>query len=337
MISVWNGERLLSEVVASRFRRDLIAAGVGDGCYAFDLSLDERIPNDELSSVRVVIKERDQEIPLRPEAICREESLPDCQINVYTLQALRAAGPKRYSAVRFDPNNTCNLRCVYCHNDRSSETISTKDFDQFLHEYVLGVQLFQVGCIMEPTLDARLTDLMLKVAESPAKPLSAFMLQTNGVLLHRHDYAKMRAAGLTQLSVSMDTADAEMLKSLRSGMSMEKVTRNVAGFIAACPDIAVTFIATVTRENIGTMKNLVTMGMDIGVKDFVFREVFYYPENKIVDHSRMPGLVLMPGQFEAMQESLSKLGDRANLTFADRQCLEASSRKMVDEAHGALQ
>ena len=87
----------------------------------------------------------------------------------------------------------------------------------------------------------------------------------------------------------MDTADAEMLKSLRSGMSMEKVIRNVAGFIAACPDIAVTFIATVTRENIGTMETLVTMGMDVGVKDFVFREVFYYPENKIVDHSRMPG------------------------------------------------
>jgi hypothetical protein len=110
----------------------------------------------------------------------------------------------------------------------------------------------------------------------------------------------------------------------------------VAGFIAACPDIAVTFIATVTRQNIDTMENLVTMGMDVGVKDFVFREVFYYPENKIVDHSRMPGLVLMPGQFEAMQENLSKLGNRVNLTFADRQYLNDSSRKMVDEAHGAL-
>src|SRR5262249_12372731 len=149
--------------------------------------------------------------------------------------------PLRYSALRFDPNNDCNLKCVYCHNHRSKETIGTEDFSLFLSSKVLEVTNFQVGCIMEPTLDARLADLMLLVAGSAAKPRRHFLLQTNGILLHRHDTRKIREAGLTRLSVSMDAAQPQIAKSLRSGMSIDRVIRNVTTFRAACPETSVEF------------------------------------------------------------------------------------------------
>jgi sulfatase maturation enzyme AslB (radical SAM superfamily) len=101
--------------------------------------------------------------------------------NVYNFRTLLQGEPLSYQALRFDPNNDCNLHCVYCHNHRSKETIdATDDFAAFLHSKVISVATFQTGCIMEPTLDGRLADLLLMVAHSPAKPTHEFILQTNG-------------------------------------------------------------------------------------------------------------------------------------------------------------
>src|ERR1700730_12958740 len=60
---------------------------------------------------------------------------------------------------------------------------------------------------------------MLMIADSPAKPRVQFTLQTNGTLLHRHDHAKMRAAGMTDLQVSVDSAEPETQKILRTSLS----------------------------------------------------------------------------------------------------------------------
>ena len=97
--------------------------------------------------------------------------------------------------------------------------------------------------------------------------------------------------------------------------------------------MAVTFIATVTRENISGMHELVELGLGLGVRDYVMREVFYHPESEIVDHARMPGLLLAPGQFAAMRADLSaSFSDVARFTFADEQVLEGTARKMIAEA-----
>jgi MoaA/NifB/PqqE/SkfB family radical SAM enzyme len=186
---------------------------------------------------------------------------------------------------------------------------------------------------MEPTLDMRLADFMLLIAESPAKPACDFILQTNGILLHRHDHGKLRKAGLTRLSVSMDAADPEVQRDLRNGTSLQKVLRNVKGFIDACPKTSVEFITTVTRANIDKVDELVAVGLDIGISQFVFREVFYYPENDVVDHTRMPELVLRKGEFRQMMDRvLGRFEGRANFVFADNEFLHSSMRKMITDS-----
>jgi MoaA/NifB/PqqE/SkfB family radical SAM enzyme len=191
---------------------------------------------------------------------------------------------------------------------------------------------------MEPTLDKRLADVMLLIANSPARPKIEMILQTNGILLHRHDHEKMQQAGLGRLAVSVDAASPQTQKSLRDGTSLDKVVRNVSGFIAQCPKIPVDFITTVTSENVSGLESLVELGLDLGVTRFIFREMFYYPDNKIVDHARMPGLMLKEGQFMSLVERIrARFEKQADLVFATADFLHESSRQMHENAGTAGQ
>ena len=121
-----------------------------------------------------------------------DPSLRDFSLNIGNLHQALAEPPAAFEAIRFDPTLLCNLHCVYCHNAQTEERLEEEDFRRFINNNVISTNRFQMGCAMEPTMDPRLTDLMLMVAASPAKPRLAFTLQTNGTLLHRHDYAKIR-------------------------------------------------------------------------------------------------------------------------------------------------
>lgn len=255
------------------------------------------------------------------------------QLNVYNFEEMARRPPSKFRAILFDPNNTCNLHCVYCHNHRSDQTIGREAFRAFLDHNVLGVNHFQVGCIMEPTLDARLADLMLEIARSRARPSDVFMLQTNGILLHKHDTAKMREAGLNLLSVSVDAAEPGTQKELRNGTSLDKVIRNVAAFKTAMPQTEIDFITTVTSANIDKTTALVDLGLGLGVSRFWFREVFYHRDNDVVDHARMPELMLKPGQFEEMRQSLlARFGKKTEFVFAPEQTLNEHTAKMKSDS-----
>jgi MoaA/NifB/PqqE/SkfB family radical SAM enzyme len=253
----------------------------------------------------------------------------DSQLNVYNFAAMRAQPPDEFDFLRIDSNNDCNVHCVYCHNHRSKDLISIEDLSAFLEHNVVSVDNFQVGCIMEPTLDPRLADVVALLAASKAPAKQSFMLQTNGILLHRHDHTKMRDAGLTDLSVSIDAADPAIHKALRGGTSMAKVHGNIASFRRDCPSVKVTFITTVTSLNIAGISELVAFGLSLGVEKFVLREVFYYPSSNVVDHSRMPDLVLNESEFAGMKEQvLRQFEGKAEFLFADVPALERYTAKM---------
>ena len=98
--------------------------------------------------------------------------------------------------------------------------------------------------------------------------------RTNGILLHIHDQRKPREAGLTSLSVSIDSSDPDIYRNLRGGTSIAKVSRNLVEFSKQCPGVGISFITTVTRLNVPALPELVRFGLDLGVSRFCFREVF---------------------------------------------------------------
>jgi len=253
----------------------------------------------------------------------------DSQLNVYNFAAMRAQPPLEFDFLRIDSNNDCNVHCVYCHNHRSKDLIPIENLSAFLDENIVSVDNVQVGCIMEPTLDPRLADVVSLLARSKAAAKQMFMLQTNGILLHMHDHDRIREAGLTDLSVSIDAADPAIHKALRGGTSMAKVHGNIATFRKKCPLVKVTFIATITTLNIGGISDLVQFGLSLGVEKFVLREVFYYPSSDVVDHSRMQSLVLQEDEFARMKEQvLCQFEGKAEFLFADVPTLERYTAKM---------
>lgn len=226
------------------------------------------------------------------------------QLNVENFEHMRAQPPREFEWLRIDPNYNCNVQCVYCHSSRSDKTISLTDLSEFLGQNVIRLENVQFGCIMEPTLDKRLADAMMLVAESGAKPSGDLVVQTNGILLHTHNQQKMLDAGLTHLSVSIDSTNPDTLAKLRGGSSFQKVANNVIAFKKNSPETHLQILTTVTRANIHEIIDLVSWGIEIGADRFVLREVFHYPNNPVVDHEGTTRLLLKPGQFETMQREV---------------------------------
>lgn len=321
--------KIVSAMVANLYRPDLHQAGIGDGHYAFDL----RFPSDAPCEIAVQMQEGQYKIPLNTDALNlaqpQIEDLICIPLSPTNFQSKKNILPRSIDFIRLDPNDNCNLRCVYCHNSRSENLIDLSELRHVLNTRVDSVGTFQIGCGMEPTLDSRLCDFVEMIAASKARPSKDFILQTNGLLLHRHDYRRLAGAGINLISISVDVAEPATQKALRGGMSLEKLLRNVKDFRARCPDVAVEFITTVTTANVEKTDSVVTLGLENGIRRFTFREVFYLPENHIVDHSRMPNLVLIAGQFEEMRMwLLSKFGEKAEFIFADTNTLHRSWRNM---------
>jgi len=238
------------------------------------------------------------------------------QLNVINFDKMRAALPAEYNIIRFDSNNDCNVHCVYCHNERSSELIELESFRFFLKEKVLSVRQFQVGCVMEPTLDKRLCDFMEAVAASPAPPRHGIRLQTNGILLHRHEASRMVKAGLNLVTLSLDSVTGHTHKDLRGGTSLSKVARNIVEFRHACPDVSVCLITTVTAANIDEVDELVSWGLSEGVAGFRLRQMFHDFQSQVVDHEKMRRLEVTATAFAAMRARIeASFAGKADFTF----------------------
>jgi len=259
--------------------------------------------------------------------------LKTIQLNVKNVETMLRQPADVYETILFDPNLDCNLQCVYCHIPRLDGVVKADALRQFIEQNVIRVNQFQVGCAMEPTLDPRLGDLMLMISRSPAKPVYSFRLQTNGTLLKRHDPGKFRDAGLSEVTVSIDSADPEVQKALRGGTSLAEVAADLEWFQKACPLVVIKFITTVTTKNVNGMADLIDFGINLGVTRFVFREMFYYPNNRFVDHSRMPALVLPDGAFSRMKECVSaKFGGRVRLHFWEASTLVDIAKTVLNDS-----
>jgi len=244
------------------------------------------------------------------------------QLNARNIDFLLKQPCQAYEWIRFDSNNDCNLHCVYCHNPRSDDRIDLEKLTVFLNSNVDRVENFQFGCVMEPTLDKRMTDIMKLVAGSAARPTGMMMLQTNGVLLHLHDHRAMKEAGLSHLSMSIDSNVTETFRKLRGGANFKKVAQNMHRFRESFPDVVMQFITTVNTANIHELETLIDWGLQLQVTRFVLREMFWDPRSRVVDADKMRRLLLPQGAFNQMRQRIeSKYRSQAQFFFSESERL----------------
>ena len=241
---------------------------------------------------------------------------------------LRGQPPQHLEWLRIDANDNCNLKCVYCRVSRSDGMIDIEDLQAFFAQNITSVENLQFGCGMEPTIDDRLADLVEMAANSNAKPSLRFSLQTNGLMLHRHDLERFKASGLNLLSVWMISTEPQTHKQLRGGSSVGKIIRNLHAFRSACPDVSIQILAVITNLNIGDAESLAKFAVELGAKRMVFREMVYLPESQNIDHDEVQELIVPPGEFIAMRDRvLDHYEGKLEFSFFETEHLKNYGRK----------
>ncbi len=320
-LQIMLGDVIVGSTVTNIPRQDVETAYSVQGDFGFTFHAPRPFSDEEIDAIRVYLPEHGRFLNSRDAVRSKNAGVShagrDLRVHIANIESLRQLAQQAYEWVRIDPILNCNVKCVYCHNYRTTGKFEMDDMERFIHEKISSTMNFQVGCTMEPTLDPRLCDIFEMVGRSPAKPTGAFKLATNATLLHRHDCERLVAAGLNNITVSIDTFDPVTLRRLRGGTSVQRVADNVSFFIRNFPSVDITFTATVTKLNIKQLKDFVASSLDLGIRSFIFHEVFYFPENGTVSEEKMTELLLAEGEFyEAKREITTKFGGIASFLFA---------------------
>lgn len=227
--------------------------------------------------------------------------------------------PQIFGTILMDTNLTCNLHCMYCHNDRSKNIIKEEDFLRFINTQIKSVGVFQLGCAMEPTMDKRLGTFVKIIGNSHARPSGDFRIQTNGTLLHKHDWKIWEDSGVNKLSVSLDTINPEVHKILRDDSSLEQILKNIKDIRKKWKKLELWIISTICKENAKFIPELVKFAVDIGIDGIEMRNMFYYPDSEVIkDHVKMKSIILDSAIFDKLAESIkNKWGRDIKILISD--------------------
>jgi MoaA/NifB/PqqE/SkfB family radical SAM enzyme len=180
--------------------------------------------------------------------------------------------------------NRCNLLCETCPRtfedleppaDMSWE-LFTSIIDQAPN--VSRVVLHGVG---EPML---VRDLPRMVAHLKARGVYA-LFNTNGTLLNARNGRRLAEAGLDEMRVSLDAADAKSFMAVRGKDYFARIVRNVREFTAMQQQEGLTkprvsLWLTGLRETIDQLPDFIRLSASIGVNEVHLQRLVFFPEGQ---------------------------------------------------------
>jgi len=327
VIEIMVGDTSIGLVTPSQVRPDVAKSYNLEGMFGFSFYASPALHDSKIDNVRVVARDFGIELTsVNAQRAKTNTSISQLLININNRADVLQTEPAHYEWVRIDPNLNCNLRCIYCHNGRSTRVFDLEDLKDILQRTVLSTKNLYVGCVMEPTLDPRLKDVFHAIGSTNARPSKIFGLQTNGTLLKNHDLSSLLNAGLNQITISVDSLDDKTLRYLR-GVNPKVLIASVRSVRRDFPDLELWLLATVTKANIEQIPHLVRVFLDMGVRRFTLHEVFFLEESN--NATVMQPLLLEEGEFYAMKQNLiSEFGAQADFIFAHDNLLHRVSKKI---------
>jgi len=151
------------------------------------------------------------------------------------LRAPRDTFERPIRDLRISVMDRCNFRCPYCmpremfHESyrflKTAERLSFEEIVRLARLFTrLGVRKLRLTG-GEPLLRANLADLVCDLTSLPG--IEDVALTTNGVLLAKHA-AELKAAGLSRITVSLDSCDPEVFKRMSGGFGgIEEVLNGI--------------------------------------------------------------------------------------------------------------
>jgi MoaA/NifB/PqqE/SkfB family radical SAM enzyme len=181
-----------------------------------------------------------------------------------------------------ETTNRCNLLCTTC--PRTYEQLEPEAdmpwelFTSIIDQYpkIARVVLHGIG---EPML---VKDIAQRVAYLKARGIYV-LFNTNGTLLTEANGRALIEAGLDELRVSLDAAEAEMYEVVRGKDFFAKIVTNVGNFTrmqremgAAKPRVSLWL--TGLRETVGQLPDFVRLAHSVGVFEVYLQRLVFFDE-----------------------------------------------------------
>ena len=181
-----------------------------------------------------------------------------------------------------ETTNRCNLLCTTC--PRTYEQLepeadmSWELFTSLIDQYpnIARVVLHGVG---EPML---VKDLAQRVAYLKARNIYV-LFNTNGTLLTKTNGRALIEAGLDELRVSLDAAEASVFQMVRGKDFFDKIVANVKTFTTMqrelnAPKPRVSLWLTGLRETVDQLPNFVRLAHSIGVTEVYLQRLAFFED-----------------------------------------------------------
>jgi radical SAM protein with 4Fe4S-binding SPASM domain len=195
--------------------------------------------------------------------------------------------------VYIEPTNRCNELCQTCPRTFfTREPEADLDYERFVRvlDQFPGVERVVLHGVGEPLL-AR--DLPAMVAEANLRG-ARVIFNTNALALHRRLAQKLVAAGLDELRVSMDAADARTYRAIRGVDGYAKAMRRTSDFCrllrelgADRPRVSLVFMAM--RENIAELPGVIGQAGEMGVHTVVVQRLVHFETGRAVEAQSLMG------------------------------------------------
>jgi MoaA/NifB/PqqE/SkfB family radical SAM enzyme len=151
----------------------------------------------------------------------------------------------------------CNLRCQWCNQSdpewQKAHGHIDMPFDRFetIVAQLAGSRVLLLYNIGEPLLYKRLYDAI----QVGRRYIPEVRITTNAMLLDEAAARNLESAGLTQLNISIDSPDAEIMERIRPGSDLAKIEANIQRFGEVCT-IPVHIWCVISDANAESLANL---------------------------------------------------------------------------------
>ena len=150
------------------------------------------------------------------------------------------AVPAKLDMVVVEVTTYCNLKCAGCVRTIMSEEegvwenrhVEVDDFRRMINDLPPAKSLIPQG-IGEPTMHPQILEL-LAIARA-ANKFDRIEINTNGLVRSTDFYGQLFDAGLTNLTVSVDALDDDIIEIVRSGTEIPKLEKRLKEFAARFP------------------------------------------------------------------------------------------------------
>jgi len=218
----------------------------------------------------------------------------------------------------------CNLKCTMCsYRDRLPDELTIEEIENLAGELAaLGLKriVFSGG---EPLLRADFE----QICEAFAKHNVKMTLLTNGMLLKKK--IKKIAPYLDELIISIDGAVPETHDAIRGVNSLALITEGIKHTKQIFPELNISFRTVIQKNNFRQIKDIVQLGLDLGISRVsflpvdVFSEAFgrEHKDNTVNDNS----LLLNADEVTVLREIIDSIDKKY---FVNRFVSEPHSKLM---------